>query len=369
MLQGLRVIDFSQYLPGPFATLRLVDWGAEVIKVEPPQGDPARGMAKEALFAVNNRGKKSVAINLKEEKGQNLALDLIKKADVVVESFRPGVMNQFGLGYDHAKSVNEKIVYLSLTGFGQNSPYRDQGSHDSNYLAMSGMLSQLKDVSGRPIHPTNTLADLIGGIAASEAITAALFQREKTGNGTYIDLAMTDAIFNMMGNHVMLSLLAQINSGIPVLNGSSANYHIYKTKDERFMTLGALEYKFWKNFCEAVGRVDWLESYPDHLTDQNLFEEVEQLFLTKPQSEWTEIGEEHDCCLFPVLEIGEAVKSAYVKERDLIKNNMFVQTHYQSAQDGVISTAKLSEHTDEVLSKLLNKDPQEIQRLRTDGVI
>ncbi|MGP4071187.1 CaiB/BaiF CoA transferase family protein [Piscibacillus sp. B03] len=348
MLEGIKVIDFSQYLPGPFASLRLVDRGANVIKVEAPNGDPARQMANGALYAVNNRGKKSVAIDLKSEAGQAKAYQLLKEADVVLESFRPGVMDRLGLGYEAVKEIKPDIVYLSLTGFGQNSPYSHQGSHDLNYMAMSGMLSQLKDASGRPVMPTQTVADLVGGMAASEAILAALFKRERTGQGSYIDLAMTDAVLSMMGNHAMLSSTSNIESGIPVLNGSYANYRIYETKDERYMALGALEYKFWATFCEAVGQEQWLEKFPEKLTKHQAHMEVEELFLTKTFSEWIDFGRQHDCCLFPVLEIDEVLENAYVQERDLVHMNdgiPFVQTNDQTVRKSD-HVAKLNEHHD-----------------------
>ncbi|WP_175614961.1 CaiB/BaiF CoA transferase family protein [Piscibacillus halophilus] len=346
MLEGIRVIDFSQYLPGPFATLRLVDWGADVIKIEPPQGDPARTMAEGALFAANNRGKKSVAVDLKSDEGIQSALDLIQNADVIVESFRPGVMDRLGLGYEEASSLKPDLVYLSLTGFGQNSLYSHQGSHDLNYMAMSGMLNQLKDKEGRPVMPTQTVADLIGGMAASEAIIAALFKRERTGKGTYIDLAMTDAVFSMMTNHAMLSKIAGIDSGIPVLDGSYANYRIYETKDRRYMSMGALEYKFWKNFCQAIGRDDWLAEFPERLKQPETIQEVEKVFLTKTFDEWIQVGRQHDCCLFPILEISEVLEGEYVKERGLVhekEGRPFVQTHDQTvSKDDHI--ADLNEH-------------------------
>lgn len=346
MLEGIKVLDFSQYLPGPFASLRLVDRGADVIKIEAPNGDPARQMASGALFAANNRGKKSVAVDLKSEEGQAKVYQLLKDADVVLESFRPGVMGRLGLGYEDVKEIKPDIVYLSLTGFGQNSSYSHQGSHDLNYIAMSGFLSQFKDASGRPVMPTQTVADLVGGMAASEAIVSALFKRERTGQGSYIDLAMTDAVFSMMGNHTMLSSVSGINSGIPVLNGSYANYRLYETKDERYMALGALEFKFWREFCEAVGKEHWLEGFPNKLTEQQFHIEVEGLFQTKTFSEWIEFGRQHDCCLFPVLEIDEAIDSNYVNERDVVhvKNGMpFVQTHDQTVRKSD-HVAELNEH-------------------------
>ncbi|GAA0465220.1 CoA transferase [Alkalibacillus silvisoli] len=352
MLEGVKILDFSQYLPGPFATLRLVDRGAEVIKVEAPAGDPTRQMANEALFAVNNRGKKSVAVDLKSKDDQSKIYKLLEDIDVVIESFRPGVMKRLGYGYELIKDIKPDIVYLSLTGFGQNSSYSHQGSHDLNYVAMSGLLSQYKDKIGHPVMPTQTLADLVGGMAASEAILSALFKRERTKDGSYIDLAMTDAVISMMGNHAMFSSIAGIESGIPVLNGSYANYRVYETKDQRFMTMGALEYKFWKNFCEAVGKEQWLENFPEQLIEQDTILEVEKLFLTKTFQEWTEMGKQYDCCLFPVLEIDEVINNEYVKERGLVQINNgqpFIQTHYHNIHKSE-HVAELNEH-DHLLSQ------------------
>ncbi|RPF51046.1 CaiB/BaiF CoA transferase family protein [Aquisalibacillus elongatus] len=354
MLEGIRVIDFSLYLPGPYATLRLADFGAEVVKIEPSKGDQIRQMANETLFAANNRGKKSVALDLKLESEKEKALELIKTADVVVESFRPGVMGRLGLGYDDVREINPNIIYLSLTGFGQNSSLSHRGSHDLNYLAMSGMLSQIKDDKGQPVQPTHTMADLIGGMVASETILANLLKRERTGSGTYIDLAITDAVFSMMENHMMLSTVANVGTGIPVLNGSYANYRIYETKDQQFVSLGALEYKFWNNFCLAVGQEDWLDHFPDQLKTPKVIKQLEQLFKTRTKAEWTTIGEEQDCCLFPVLEIDEVLKSDYINERGLLHqedNLSYVQTHYDSKATR-FDVAELAEH-----NRMITKDP------------
>ncbi|MRG86133.1 CaiB/BaiF CoA transferase family protein [Salinibacillus xinjiangensis] len=378
MLHGIRVLDFTQYLPGPFATLRLLDRGAEVVKIEALTGDPAREMKikdSPALFYANNRNKKSIALNVKDEEGQKLARELVQKADVVIESFRPGVMDKLGLGYEQLKKVKSDIVYLSLTGFGQDSSIAHQGSHDINYLAISGVLAQFKDDGGKPIQPSITLADLIGGMTASEAIMSALLKRERTGEGSYIDLAMTDSVFSMMTNHAMISHLSNHGQGVPVLDGSSANYHIYETKDGRYMSLGALEFKFWRNFCLAVEQPEWMEAYPNGLWQgQPIFEQMEQMFLTRTQREWTEIGEKHDCCLFPILEIDETIQSSYIQERQLIQMDEqvpYVQTNYHAETDFIRSkaTTEVGEHTSELLKDLLGKEETEIQKWKDKGII
>ena len=180
MLTGVRIIDFTNYLPGPFASLRLAELGAEVIKVESLAGDPARTTGREKdsddpIFRANNRNKQSITLNLKNDQGRNIALRLIEKADVVIESFRPKVMGKLGLDYEAVVKIKPDIVYCSITGFGNDGEISSQGSHDLNYLAVSGVLAQLKDQYGKPIHPTTTLADYFGGFATSEKVLAALF--------------------------------------------------------------------------------------------------------------------------------------------------------------------------------------------------
>lgn len=378
VLEGVRVIDFTQYLPGPYATLRLADWGAEVIKVEPLKGDPARAFRltdDDAIFSANNRNKKSITLNLKDSVGQQLALELIQTADVVMESFRPGVMAKLGLEYEKVKAKNNRIIYLSLTGFGQKSEIAALGSHDLNYLAMSGVLDQWRGNVDEPIHPSLTLADLIGGMAASEAIAAALFQREKTGQGAYIDLAIADVIFSLMTNHVMISHLSEFEYGVPFLDGSLVNYHIYETKDHRYMSLSALEWKFWQNFCVAAERLEWVDAFPDKLSiHEPLFQDMKDLFLDRTQSEWTELGEKADCCLFPVLNVGEAASSTYVQERHLVENiggKPYVLTHHGSVtrSDGNNSPFSLGANTNEILRDILRKSDEQIREWHEKGVI
>ncbi|MBO8156324.1 MAG: CoA transferase [Bacillaceae bacterium] len=378
MLQGIRVLDFSHYLPGPFASLRLADRGAEVIKVEPLTGDPARGMkigGGSSLFDANNRHKKSLTLNLKSKEGQEIALGLAEKADVIIESFRPGVMKRLGMDYGLVKARNDQIIYLSLSGLGQQGSISHLGSHDLNYLALTGMLDQLRDHEGRPVHPTITLADLIGGMAASEAIVTALFQRERTGKGTYIDFSITDAVFSMMNSHTMIASLTGNNHGVPVLNGTFAHYHIYETKDGRYMSLGALEFKFWKNFCLAVKRPEWVAAYPDQLSaDQPLYQKVKELFLSRTQEEWTKLGQEHDCCLFPVMTTEEATSNEYAKERKLIDyagNKPYVSTlsFSHSSKRRQEYEIPLGAHTNELLMNLLQVDEKQIHEWREKGII
>lgn len=357
MLKGIRIIDFSVYLPGPYATMRLADLGAEVIKVEPPDGDPARASFN-YLYLANNRNKKSVCLNLKDNKGREAALDLICEADVVIESFRPGVMEKLGLGYESIKIRKPDIIYCSLSGFGQQSSMSSLGSHDLNYMSLSGLLAQLKDENGRPVHPTHTFSDLIGGIAANEAILAAIYQREKTGEGQYLDLSITDVMISLMGNHVLIEKETGIQNGVEQLAGTIINYAIYETSDHRYISLAALEQKFWENFCLGVKKENWISAYLSKtIADNPIFQEVKNLFKSKPFQEWTKFSLEFDCCLTPILETNELAEYSYIRDKELITDVhgiRQVKTQFSTNLNDCVTPPELGEHNDEILGKMVN---------------
>lgn len=332
MLAGIKVIDFSHYLPGSFASLRLADLGAEVIKIEPKTGDRMRELADDYLFDANNKSKKSIALDLKNEQDVQIAQQLIRQADVVVESFRPGVMKRLGLGYEEAVALNPSIVYCSISGYGQHSRYASFGSHDLNYMALSGVLAQLK-ADGHPIHPTITLADLIGSMHVVEQVAVALYARERTGKGCYIDVALVDGLLSMMTNHFVVEHYTGQKNGIPVLAGTVVSYHLYETKDGRYMALAALEAHFWRNFCDAVEKTEW---YGGHLSvacnDNPLFLEIKQLFRSKTFQQWIAFSQQVDCCLTPVLETDEAktwfASDTYRKMIHMDNDQIEVATRY-----------------------------------------
>ncbi|HZG71533.1 MAG TPA: CoA transferase [Chondromyces sp.] len=343
MLSGLKVFDFTQYLPGPYATLRLADLGADVIKIERPGGDPARSLSGGKVFEANNRGKKSIVVDLKDREEQRNLVQLLQEADVIIESFRPGVMASLGLGYEQLANQNPGLIYCSLSGYGQAGTLSKLGSHDINYMALSGVLSQLKDQNGRPVHPSITFADLIGGMAASEAILAAAFKRERSGEGSYIDLAMTDVVMSLLTNHV----LYEGGRGVPSLTGDIVSYHLYETKDGRFMSMGALELKFWQNFCFALERPDWVEHHFSPVREDNpVYKEVCAKFRSKTFAEWIEFSEKIDCCMAPVLEIEESIHSTYNKERQRIFSAPWKTLQVKTAPQSVALTEppELNEH-------------------------
>lgn len=360
LLGGIRIIDFSHLIPGSYTSLRLLDLGAEIIKVEPLSGDPTREFGrneneKGIVFDANNRNKKSIAINLKKEDGQKLAIELIKEADVVIESFRPDVMIRLGLSYDQVKREKEDVIYCSLSGYGQNGTMSKLGSHDLNYLSLSGVLSQLKDKKGKPILPSMTFADIIGGMAASERIIVSLLQRERTGKGEHIDLSLMDSIVSLVNINIFSAERLGEENVIAQLDGKLISYNIYKTKDHRYVSLAALEPKFWKNFCNAVGREDLI---PAHLSEQskenNAFNEIKALFLSRTIEEWSQFGVEVDCCLTPILNPGELNEHPY-----------FYMKKSQSDKKGPY----LGENTMDILLNLLNKPEEEIAYLKSEGVI
>ncbi|OQP08076.1 CoA transferase [Geobacillus sp. 46C-IIa] len=307
MLHGIVVVDFSQYLPGPFASWRLAQLGAEVIKIEPPSGDRLRPFAEGRLFAAYNAGKKSAALDLKTDEGREQAQRLAARADVVIESFRPGVMARLGLGYDDVRRDNEGIIYCSISGFGQQSGRSLLGSHDLNYMALSGLLAQLADERGRPVHPKITLADFIGGMAAAERIVAALFARERTGKGAYLDVSLVDGLTAMMAGHFAIAHGGGPKNGLAELAGEVVCYQLYETKDGRYISLAALEPHFWRQFCEAVGRPEWIEAqWAPAEPGEEVYEGLAALFREKTFSEWSTFAETVDACLAPVLETDEA---------------------------------------------------------------
>lgn len=382
MLQGIRVLDFSHYLPGPYASLRLADMGAEVIKIELISGDPARQLGDKKdgnglIFLANNRNKKSITLNLKNGEGQEIAKKLIQQSDVIIESFRPGVMQRLGLGYEEVKKIKEEIIYCSITGYGQNTELSDFGSHDLNYLALSGLLAQFKDGEGKPTHPTITLADLVGGIAAAEAILGALVQKAIKGQGKFLDIALTDVMISMMTNHVLIAEQKGRKQGLAELDGSKVCYHLYDTKDQRQIALGALEPKFWFNFCHAVGREDWIHYHLSKADESNhVYLEVKEKFLSHTLEEWISFANKVDCCMAPVLEVNELAQSSYVKERGLMDNVLSgyieVATTYdverKSLRKGEASPI-LGKHTDTILQDLLGYSAEKIKELKNKHIV
>ena len=368
-LEGIRILDLSRMLPGPFATMMLGDLGAEVIKIEEPKiGDPTRwGQPmlgnQSAAFQQINRNKKSIALDLKKAEGRDIFLKLAATADVVLEQFRPGVVERLGIGYAAVNEINPRVVYCSLTGYGQNGPYRDRGGHDLNYIALSGILGLTTDERGKPVIPGVQIADLAGGMVAAFAILAALMARERTGRGQYVDVSMFDVMLSMLpipAAHEFAGHSLGVGSKY-ALSGAYPFYNVYETGDGRYMTLGALEPKFWANFCRAVGRGDLIaRQFDDGERRKELFEEVRRIFLSRTQAEWVELMRDADACCEPVLSLAEAFAHAQTRAREMVIvvehagiNSLGSACKLSDTPPRInLPTPALGQHTDEILAEL-----------------
>lgn len=315
-LADIRVLDLSRLLPGPYLTMILGDMGAEVIKVEAPRiGDYMRTIppAKDGVsgrFMAVNRNKRSLVLDLKSEAGRLAFLRMVERADVVVESFRPGVMDRLGLSYEVLKERNPGIVVCAISGYGQDGPYRKRAGHDINYLGMGGVLAMGGTADGAPLLPGVQIADLAGGaLWGATAILGALLGRHRTGEGAYLDISMTEGAMALLcaeiGN-LDCGLPAPPTRGTQTLNGGLACYRIYRTKDDKYMSVGALEPKFWMALNSALGRKGSLAELVAPADRQaQIAGELTAIFATKTRAEWTEIMAGHDCCCEPIYELYE----------------------------------------------------------------
>ncbi len=310
-LSGVRVLDLTRLLPGPFLTMVLADMGADVVKVEDPRiGDYLRGFppAKAGMsgrFLAVNRGKRSLALDLKDPAGRATFGKLVEKADVVVESFRPGVMEKLGVGYAALAAINPKIVMCSISGFGQTGPYADRAGHDLGYIGLAGVLAMGGAAGGAPMLPGVQIADLAGGgLWGATAILAALFRRERTGQGAWLDISMTEGALALLAAELgNLDCGARPTRGRDTLNGALACYGVYATSDGRYLAVGALEPKFWIALNTAIGRPP---NISEIVGDQvKLRAELAAVFATKTGAEWAEILGKHDCCVELVVELDE----------------------------------------------------------------
>jgi len=329
-LEGLRILDLSRLLPGGFCSLLLADLGADVLKVEdtgmgdyvrwaPPYYEGAEDSAKSALFLALNRNKRSIRVNLKEEGGRDVLLRLAREHDVLLESFRPGVLDRLGVGYERLREENPGLVYCAITGYGQDGPYRDRSGHDMNYLGLTGLLGLTGDREGPPVQAAGQIADLGGGaLMAAVGILSALRERDRSGEGQLVDVSMTD------GSLAWLAMVAgryladgePPERGDPELAGALVCYRPYACADG-WVTLGALEPKFWAAWCTGVGREDLIEKQferpgsPTHV-------EVEAILMERTRQQWQAFASEHDCCLEPVLDLDEALDSELVRARGMV---------------------------------------------------
>ena len=325
-LDGVLVVDFSTLLPGPMASLLLAEAGAEVVKIERPGvGDEMRGYAphwgaESVNFALLNRGKKSLALDLKDEAGRERLEPLIARADVLIEQFRPGVMTRLGLDYDSVRAVNPRLVYCSITGYGQHGPKRDAAGHDLNYIGDTGLLSLSPGDAGAPVVPPVLIADIAGGAyPAVMNILLALRERERTGAGARLDIAMTDNLFPLiywaLGNG--FSHDAWPVPGGELVTGGSPRYRLYPTADERLVAAAPLEDRFWTAFAEAIGLDGELRD--DRKAPEATAARVAEIIAARPASHWEGVLAAADCCATVVRTVREALDDPHFRARGLFR--------------------------------------------------
>jgi alpha-methylacyl-CoA racemase len=390
-LDGVRVLDLSRLLPGGFCSLLLADFGAEVLKVEdtgmgdyvrwaPPAYDGAADSARSALFLALNRNKRSIRVNLKEAAGREVLLRLAGEYDVLLESFRSGVLDRLGVGFERLRERNPGLVYCAITGYGQDGPYRERSGHDLNYIGLTGLLGLTGDRGGPPIQPGGQIADIGGGaLMAAFGILAALRERDRSGRGQLVDVSMTDGALSWLAMVAARYLCDGVapRRGDPELAGRLVCYRPYACADG-WVTLGALEPKFWRAWCRGVGRDDLVEAQFE-APGSDAHAEVERIFLERTREQWRAFAAEHDCCLEPVLELDEALDSALMRAREMV-----VELDQPGAgpvrQLGLpIKLSRtpgrlrgpgpvLGEHTDEVLAAA-GYSPDEVTAMKEAGAV
>ncbi|MEO1654986.1 MAG: CaiB/BaiF CoA-transferase family protein, partial [Bacteroidota bacterium] len=327
-LKGIKIIDFSRLLPGPLATLLLAEMGAEVIKVESPSFyDYTRDMppmqnGESMAYLALNRSKRSLCLDYTQEEGKALVIELLREADILVEQFRPGVMQKMGLDYKTLQKINPRLIYVSITGYGQTGPYAHLAGHDLNYITLAGVLAGNQNEA--PQMPLIQMADIAGGsYMAMIAILAALHSREKTGEGQFVDVSMMDGVFPLTIN----ALLNEWAIGKPssreekMLSGALLNYNIYPTKDGRYIALGTLEPKFWNRFCTAVQKPNWKSRMFEQDAEKiaHYKSDLETLFKSQDADYWHKFGMEQDLLINVIREVSELEDDPQVKSRSLIQ--------------------------------------------------
>lgn len=379
-LDGITVLDLTRLLPGPYGTQLLADMGAEIVKIEPPgSGDYSRVMEPlidgvGGVFASTNRGKKSVCLDLKTEKGREILLSMTEDADVVFEQFRPGVVDRLGVGYEAAAERNPDIIYCSLSGYGQSGPYSDRVGHDLNYVGYAGLLDMTRpDESHAPVLPGFPVADMVGGLFATFSILGALLSREFGNGGEYIDVSMTDVVLSLSQAVAPMAFSGEDpRPAETVLTGKYPSYGVYETADGRYVALAALEPHFWENFCRAVDRPDLVDLH--HSSDPEevgyLESELEALFSNRTRDEWTDALADKEVMVSPVKTPSEAIEDTQIRERNIIRDGKLPRVGFPARASGVTETDEtlpsLGEHTEAVLRSYGYED---IENLREAGVI
>lgn len=372
-LDTIKVLDLSRLLPGPYCTQVLADFGADVIKIEEPHlGDYMRWESEKiddaggAMFHSLNRNKRSITLDLKSEQDKNIFKELVKTADIILESFRPGVMERLGLSYDVLNEINERLIYCAITGFGQTGPYKNMPGHDVNYLSYAGIMELQGEGTGKPILSSIQIADIAGGAQqAINGILLALFERTVSNKGQFIDISMVDGSMSLLQTTLSEYLVSGEvpKRGDPYLSGGLACYGVYRTKDDRHLSVGALEMKFWRPFCQVIGEEAFIQQLnaPSEIQEKMRIQ-IQAIFLERTLSEWMQAFQDVNTCVSPILTFDEVVENPQIKARDMIID--VAHDHGSMKQIGIpiklsrtpgsirTSAPKLGEHNEEIIRNL-----------------
>jgi crotonobetainyl-CoA:carnitine CoA-transferase CaiB-like acyl-CoA transferase len=375
-LDGVRVLDLSRLYPGPFCSMLLADFGADVLCIEDRryQGEPSMPSAM--------RGKRHACLDLKRPEGLEIFFSLADRADVLLEGFRPGVTERLGIGYEALRARNPRLVYCSVTGYGQTGPWRDLVGHDLNYLAMAGLLEGTgTGPDAPPAIPGTQLADVAGGgMQGALGILLALQARERTGQGQHVDVSMTDGVMGMMGYVTTFWWLGgqKLERGRSMLTGRYPWYRVYRCADGRWLSIGAVERRFWSVLCEHFGRPEWTPLQHDEAALPAMHGFFEARFAEKPRDAWFEELRPLDVCVAPVLDVEEAFESEHARARGLVaeleveggKQKLLGVPLKLSATPGRVERRppRFGEHTDAVLTEL-GLTPAAIAELREKRVV
>src|SRR5437867_980130 len=394
VLDGIKILELARVAPGELCTMLLADMGADVLKIETPdpKGPPGAEEARRAAFAFVNRNKRSMTLNLKSPEGQAIFTKLARTADIIVEGFRPGVMKRLGGDYETIRALNPRIVYCSLSGFGQDGPYRDYPAHDMNYLSMAGVLGLIGEADRKPAIPLNIIADYAGAsLHGALGIVLALYGRERTGRGQHVDVSYLDTSLSLLAATPNMRFFFSDGQaprrGAGFLGGSYPYYAIYETKDAKLLTIGCTEPWLWENFCKAIGRPDFVRfaRKPDQFVraanaeEDAARREIESIMRTRTRDEWYDFLVKADVCAGKVYDVAEVPTDPQVQHRQMIVEVQH-PTHGRIKQVGI--AIKLSEtpgsirraapasgeHTEDVL-KDLGLSAAEIAKLRQQTVI
>ena len=395
-LEGIRILDLSRTAPIAYCTMILADLGAEVIKVEAPFESGVRpigssvsphpkdeGGEKQAAYHPLNRNKKSIVLNLKSEEARQVFYRLAERADVIVEGFSPGVVKRLGVDYETIAEINPKIVYCSVSGYGQDGPYQGLPGHDINYISLGGALAMIGELDGPPVIPLNFIADYAGGaLHAAIGILIALVARQGTGRGQYVDIAMTDGVASLLSRIAFDYFCngAILKRGESQLSGKYPYYTTYETRDKKYISLGCIEPHFWENLCRLLGREDFIHyQHAEGEKRMEIHSHLKELFRSKTRDEWFRELKDSNVCIAKVYNIDEVFSDPQMLHRQMLSEiehpklgkvkQVGVAIKLSETPGKIRSTAPLlGEQTEEILQSL-GYDEQKIDRLRKVGAI